>query len=133
MTEAGKRPQEVFYGIRLSDLSQERLKDISEIYFNVAQTPEPSKRYPNLDDVSHVLKFWTEFDLKIASKKFPYSRLLIQRSSVNTSVVSFGFDANMAIEDLELARELEEKQREFRRATSDYLEKTGLGVALEQR
>lgn len=133
MTESGEQPQEVFYGIRLSDLSQERLKDISEIYFGVAQTPELSRRYPNLDDVSHVLKFWTEFDLKIPSKKFPYSRLLIQRSSVNNSVVSFGFDANMAIDDLELVRELEEKQKEFRRATSDYLEKTGLGVPLEQR
>lgn len=141
MTESKEHIPEVFYGVKLSNITDEMLEGIVGIYSDIAKVSTSRWRIPTLEQVNSQLRYSNAAEFRIGSSYSMNSKLWVRtekylrdesRTVVDTVVV-FKFDPNMDFRNEKEKQEIMAKSEQFRKAASDYLLQTGLAVALEPK
>lgn len=140
MTEAKEKLPEAFCGVKLSDITDEMLKGVVGIYSAVAEIAPAPWREIRRDDLVERLSNTNGADYRFGSKYSMHSKLwvwvadyLYDDEGIGIDrVVKFSLDPNMDFRSEAQKFELQAKEEQFRKASSDFLMQTGFGVPLEQ-
>jgi hypothetical protein len=143
MTEPDRKaPQEINeserirYGIKLSDITSERLMEIYKIYDETVDgiavfIGGHATMYHFMKQASQ----WSYVEFRFGSRLDANSKLIArveEYAADGDKIFSFGFNSNLApSERLQRQKDSNELETKFQKAASDYIKRTGIGIPLE--
>lgn len=141
MTERREGEVEVFFGVKLSDVTDQVLQSVVDIYFNVAEIKPVDWKQVTKEGLTEQLLHSNGAEYRFGSKYSMNSKLWVRVADYlyddegfgSDRVVRFAFEPNMDIRSDTQKLELQVKEEQFRKASSDFLMQAGLGIPLEQR
>lgn len=129
---------EIFFGIRISNVTNKILEDIVQIYLKTGGGYPGEWKSLTTQDLVEGLSLEQEgiyvgsFSCRFGSRFSGHSKLRIERALVEEDdVIKFGAYYN---EDLggKWKRQAEKWEDQFKKQASDYLKKSGLGIPLSE-
>ena len=143
MTEPDRKaPQEINeserirYGIKLSDITSERLMEIYKIYDEtVGGVAVSIGKHATVYHFMKQASQWSYVEFRFGSQLDANSKLIARVEKYTADgdkIFSFGFNSNLApSERLQRQEESNELETKFQKAASDYIKRTGIGIPLE--
>lgn len=129
--------QEFFYGIKESDINEEKLNQILKIYVQTVGGAEWMLNRDWLTDLQNQLRDAPIAEVRLGSRLSGDSRFYAQYHYIadKQKIVTFGFAAQLQQikPTRKILKEANKLESSFKKAVSNYLKNSGLGIPVQQQ